>query len=757
MAVTAIPGNLLASGTSAVDPGTAGWQARLNCTISLGSGGRNGDGCLRLTSTAAGEMQAQTTAAYPVAAGQTYFTFADASASAQPERIGILWLDATYAPVGSVTWSVTTAAASASWHRISVAGVAPVGAVRARVVLSSQTPAGAGVSHFFENVYLGAPLRFPGNLLSFNAEAGAELDLAAWAAEANCTLSRIVPVSIWSAFYYYAGGHQVGLTVTANGNASALCAERAPVNAGVDYVGFAYLSPPTSSSSTWVELRYYNDAGSQVQATRSTLAAPGTGWYRQVVSAVAPAGAVTASLAVGITSGTAGQVVRTEGAYLAPVAVGAAATQRTDSVLPMQDWDFEQGVGAWSVTSGVATIARSTPWGAQAYYDFYSLTVSSSTATTSVLRSGIYPLGDGAEGQNWRRELYTKVTAGGWTYTETIRWFDGTGSFLSASSTPTGPVPGSGWWSLSADSSAPPGAASAQMELTLTATSTSSVLQIDRPAVWREVPLAGVEVDAAHGSVRLVQRELVPGELMTVYRVMEDGSRAVVRGADGMVEGLLVTSDSYVVTDYEAPLGVPVYYQIELRSATTGAVTQSRRSVLVTVPDPGGSMVWLKDPVEPQRNLLLVGETPPSWTREIETGEFRVRGRRNTVVLTDVRQGYTGDVEVFTRSDEERRLLHWLLDTGRPILIQTGPGTGIEDTYVSVGEAAENRVTAYAPEPWREWTLPLTQVDRPTGRQAGSATRTWQDVRLENATWGDVLARYATWLDVLLDRPKQAG
>ncbi|MBQ1164226.1 hypothetical protein KBZ21_40190, partial [Streptomyces sp. A73] len=41
--------------------------------------------------------------------------------------------------------------------------------------------------------------------------------------------------------------------------------------------------------------------------------------------------------------------------------------------------------------SGVATIARSSPWGAEHFFDFYSLTATSSTATVSVLRSGIYP------------------------------------------------------------------------------------------------------------------------------------------------------------------------------------------------------------------------------------------------------------------------------------------------------------------------------------------------------------------------------
>ena len=53
----AIPGNFLSSVTESIDPNTSGWVAKTNCTIGLGSGGRNGDGCLKLTSSAAGDMR----------------------------------------------------------------------------------------------------------------------------------------------------------------------------------------------------------------------------------------------------------------------------------------------------------------------------------------------------------------------------------------------------------------------------------------------------------------------------------------------------------------------------------------------------------------------------------------------------------------------------------------------------------------------------------------------------------------------------
>jgi hypothetical protein len=79
---------------------------------------------------------------------------------------------------------------------------------------------------------------------------------------------------------------------------------------------------------------------------------------------------------------------------------------------------------------------------------------------------------------------------------------------------------------------------------------------------------------------------------------------------------------------------------------------------------------------------------------------------------------------------------------------------GVDDVYVNVGGIGENRITTYAPEQWREWTLPLRQADMPTTvGVAGSAGRTWQDILTEHSTWQDVLDAYETWEAVLLNRP----
>lgn len=738
----AIPGNFLSAVAETVDPDTSGWTAVLNCTKSLGSGGRVGDGCLALTSVAAGEMQATTTAAYPVAVGSTYETFADTASATEPERIGILWLSASYAAI-STTWSPTTTAASGSWHRVSVAGVAPSGAVYARVVLSATATAAAKI-HYWENVYFGFPVRTSGNLLSFNTE-NPQVDASAWAVDTNCAITRDVPVVSWAVDWYYGSGPVIKATTTANGNMAVKTVETPGITPGVEYGGYIYLNPPTSGSAAWVELRWYDASTTLISTKRSALAAPGTGWYRQRVSGVAPAGAATVVMAAGITGATAAQVLRVQGAVL-----GAPPVIEVGSVVTYEDASFEEGIGQWTVASGVATLARSTPWVSSGVWDgSYSLVATSTTATTSVLVSGRYPI---TVGQSWRPQVEIKPASTGWQIGLGIRWYDGSGALISTSTSGVDTIPSAAWWTVFADATPPAGAATAAIEVTLTAPSSSSA-QLDAVALYPALPAFEVTPHSDLGEVTVTFRELDSGAAFTLYRVV-GAAQTVVRGPDGWLQGVVLSSEQMTVEDYEAPLGVPVRYRYSMVSVTTGAATGDGISdeVTLTVSDP--SACWVKNPLQPERNVLLRAATAPDWQRPIEQAEYRIRGRRNSVVLSDVRGGLAGTLEVWTDNDDQRQALHFALDTGSVLLIQFAPGLGLEDAYYAVGQAVEGRIVPYGGEPRRRWQLPLTQVDAPIGGVGGTAGWTVQDVISTYDTVQQVFDSYATVLDLVLDNRK---
>ncbi|MGW7327474.1 hypothetical protein ACWGIU_02365 [Streptomyces sp. NPDC054840] len=738
----AIPGNFLSAVTESVDPNTSGWLAKLNCAISNGTGGRNGNGTLKLTSTASGEMQARTASSYAVTVGQEYQAFADASGATVPERIGIRWMTAAAAEI-SITWSLSTATASATWHRIAVSGVAPATAASAQVVVSASPVAGGVINHF-ENVCLGTPMRTQGNLLSADAE-GIEHATLKWVSESNCSVARQAPMVSWPVDYYLAGGQVLALTVTANGNAAAKITEKPAATAGTEYVGYCYLSPPTSGSTTWVELRFYTAADVLLTATRSNLAAPGTGYYQQRVSAVAPATTAYATLAVGITTGTAAQVMRIDGAVIT-----TAPVIREGSIIPYADASFEKDAAGWTVVSGVATLARSTPWGAYAIDGAYALTVSSATATASTIRSARFPAG-AAAGLSFRCQLYTNVSAGGWTIQRHIRWYDAANNSLGLTSSTSAAAPTPDWWVLTHSGTAPALATQAAVELTLTATAVSSALRVDAVQVWEALPLIAVAADDTTAVITLTLRELTAGYLLTVWRTTSDGARTLVRGASGLIQYEEITADQVIIEDAEAPLGVPVTYYVEI-VADVAATPESRTSDSVEL-DPGDTQyAWLKDPGRPDRNMRVMMAEPPSWSRPIAQAEYRVRRRRNSVVLSDVRAGLEGTLTVFTQTDDEREALHRLLDSGSVLLWQAAPGHGVDDMYIAVGAAAEGR-QGMATDTWRTWQLPVKQVDMPvTVGVASSSGRTWQDILTENATWAEVLSKYLTWEDVFLDR-----
>lgn len=737
----AIPGNLLSATTESIDPNTSGWRAVLNCVQTLGSGGRTGDGVLKLSSSAAGEMQTRTVSYSTVVPGVLYQAFADASSTDQPERIGIAWGD-SLGRITSTTWSLTTDTASSTWHRISVAAVAPVGAYTAYVVLSATATAASKIS-YFENVYLGQPIRTSGNLLSFSVEGAGEIDTSGWAVDANCTITRDAPMVSWPVTWYLSGGEVIKATVTANGDASIKAAETPAVTPGKEYRGYCYLNPPTSSSTCWVELRWLNSSGTLISSKRATLAAPGTGWYRQYVSGVAPTGAATCVFAAGITSASAGQVLRVE------TAVAQLAPQlRPGSVLTYEDTSFEEGVGTWTVTAGTATVARSTPWGSVGYDGSYALVLTASAAGASTLTSARYPV---TPGVSWRAVgVFTATGGGTWQISPQLHWYDSGGVSISRSALAAQSMAADGnWWEIWNDITAPSNAASAAIEIDITAPAAGS-LDIDEMGLLQALPSWTVAENDDLGLITVTMRDLISGDDLTLYRVV-GGSQAVVRGPDGWLQGTALASSEMVVEDYEAPIGQPVSYRRELYAPSTGSLDGTGISAPVTLAMADPSGIWLKDPVQPQRNVLLTAATAPDWARPIEATEYRIRGRRNSVVLSDVRGGLSGTLQVWTLTDDERSALHFALDPGHPLLIQVAPGLGIEDVYTSVGEAVEARHVPYGGEPRRLWSLPLTQVDAPLGGVGGSAAWTVSDLATTWATVLDASAAYATVLDMVLD------
>src|SRR5690606_25847829 len=129
-----------------------------------------------------------------------------------------------------------------------------------------------------------------------------------------------------------------------------------------------------------------------------------------------------------------------------------------------------------------------------------------------------------------------KRTAGSWTLTAiTVRWFDATDTLITSTVSSSVAIPSDGvWWTYSANTTAPAGAVTAQIDVVLTAGATSSTLQMDLVRLIQVLPAIEVEPSDSTASISLIARELITSRTMTVYRIGPDGSRTVVRGRAGL-------------------------------------------------------------------------------------------------------------------------------------------------------------------------------------------------------------------------------
>ena len=226
----------------------------------------------------------------------------------------------------------------------------------------------------------------------------------------------------------------------------------------------------------------------------------------------------------------------------------------------------------------------------------------------------------------------------------------------------------------------------------------------------------------------------------TVYRLGESGATAV-RGAYN-IEAL----GSAVVVDYEAPQGVPLRYYA---SVTDG--TQTRESVVVQATGQisrGGDVVFGLD--NPLSWVPVHVVSFPQLKSDTRRSVINVAGRKDPVVVSDVRSMPSGTLTLATTDSGVRRDLSQLLETSSIIAFSPGdPTYGFEDIwYLSVGSVSENRLTTIGSEQARTFTLEVQRVLPPPADFIGPALLTWQQVYDAGTSWTTGVTLGKNWLTV---------
>lgn len=247
----------------------------------------------------------------------------------------------------------------------------------------------------------------------------------------------------------------------------------------------------------------------------------------------------------------------------------------------------------------------------------------------------------------------------------------------------------------------------------------------------------------------------------TVVRVHPDGTEHIVRGGYRVV--LFPTTLDYFLIDTEAPLNTAIHYRAYEDVDGLGTSANSATSNTVTIIT---TYQWFKDPARPWANIavdLCPQGAPCADTTGVSLLQLGNKARASDANLIGIldrelpadiwarRKGIVSSVTFLTRSLDAITAVYDLFTAGGPLLLQFDPLFGWDDAYWQPGDLAE-AYTGSADQrvPYRQWTVPLVQVDQPAPAAAGQGTAcsNWCTVAEDYATSQELTDTGLTWLDV---------
>lgn len=228
--------------------------------------------------------------------------------------------------------------------------------------------------------------------------------------------------------------------------------------------------------------------------------------------------------------------------------------------------------------------------------------------------------------------------------------------------------------------------------------------------------------------------------LVSVWRAA-DGERFPVRGARRVQ-----MNDAHFVVDYDAPLGRPVMYEVEVLSGPNGPSRVTSSAVTVD-----SDSAWVMDPLVPQsavavsRRMSRAGEPVflAAALRNVEyaakVSSFEVMGSSRPVALFGQRAAATGvDVSLITDAVDQNLRLRQLLQQTSMVLVRV-PASVTDvlegSCFLSVATVAEESRMAHSGIALTTWKLTGDTVQAPTIKVL-TASFTYGDVAMLMSTYG---------------------
>jgi hypothetical protein len=137
--------------------------------------------------------------------------------------------------------------------------------------------------------------------------------------------------------------------------------------------------------------------------------------------------------------------------------------------------------------------------------------------------------------------------------------------------------------------------------------------------------------------------------------------------ADGVVPDQIGTYQFY---DYEARPDTLRQYRVSFRATTASGDTPTSTATVIGSSTLCPYVTWLKDPLDPTKNIVLSLTAPLTWTRPENSSADWPLGRTTAMVITDgVRKGITAKLTVHAYSTSYAALMA-ALDSQRTMLLQ---------------------------------------------------------------------------------------
>lgn len=228
------------------------------------------------------------------------------------------------------------------------------------------------------------------------------------------------------------------------------------------------------------------------------------------------------------------------------------------------------------------------------------------------------------------------------------------------------------------------------------------------------------------------------GDTLTIARRSPSGHVAAVRGA----EDAAVPGATFLVRDFEIPLGLPVTYTATVYD---GATVMGTATASFEIPY-SDCQAWLTDLARPTNSLPLVVESLAALDHPVQTGIYRVMDRRAPVVVALPAQTPSAELIVLTDTLDERDRVRYLLGSGYPFLLRTGPEQGIGNIYFALSEFIEERLFSLGTKAQRRFRISVVQVERPDpGIYVPLAPNTYANVKTTYASYAALKAGVASY------------